>query len=234
MPRTTAKTKTFKDMKILKYILSAALLSAGAASAQTDSQFVEITGKSIFTQNNSWKLFAGVEDALNAYVGTWAGLQNIYIEGKEIVQAGIQQSYIPDPNSMVPRLIGTGKIISGAATIPTRSFISVDGDRLLLEIVDENGGVSPYSGFVENGAVIWVPRYFVLTYDYQADSFMRNDRGIVMVSSGRRYVEMPGGDFKGYMEMRGELTKDDNRMDMKKINSTRSTQFSLPKSSLQD
>ena len=221
-------------MKILKYILSAALLLAGAASAQTDDQFVEITGKSIFAQNNSWKMFAGLEDALNAYKGSWAGLQNIYVEGREIIQASIQQTYIPDPNSATPRLIGTGKIISGAATIPTRSFISIDGDRLLLEIIDEDGGVSPYSGFVENGAVIWVPRYFVLTYDYQADSFKRGERGIVMVSSGRRYVEMPSGSFNGYMEMRGELTKDDSRIDMKKINSTRSTQFSLPKSSLQD
>lgn len=221
-------------MKILKYILSAALLSAGAASAQTDSQFVEITGKSVFTQNNSWKMFANIEDALNAYAGSWVGLQNIYIEDKEIVQASIQQTYVPDPNSSSPRLIGTGKIISGAATIPTRSFISIDGDRLLLEIVAEDGGVSPYSGFVEYGAVIWFPRYFVLTYDYQSDSFMRGDRGIIMVSSGRRYVEMPGSGFKGYMEMRGELVKDDNRIDLKKINSTRSTQFSLPKSSLQD
>lgn len=220
-------------MKFFKCILSAVLLSAGAASVLADSQFVEITGKSIFTQKNSWKLFSGLEDALNAYAGSWVGLQNIYVENKEIVQASIQQTYIPDPHSMVPRLIGTGKIISGAATIPTRSFISIDGDRLLLEIVADDGGISPYSGFVEEGAVIWVPRYFVLTYDYQADSFMKNERGIVMVSNGRRYVEMPGG-FKGFMETRGELTKDDSRIDLKKINSTRSTQFSLPKSSLQD
>ena len=220
-------------MNILKHITAAALvLACGFAYAQKKSES-RPSGMSGFALKFSGIYFATPQQALEAYVGNWVGEQVLSVNGKEIATALVQQTYVPVQGNE-PRIIGTGKISMGNLSEPTRCYMSVRGKGLLLEIVTASGAINRYVGVISGEVIEWVPEYFFMAYDYQSDIFYKNERGVGIYSSGRRYVEVPQDNFKGFLDMKSDLTKDDSSLPMEKIKGSNSTQFDIPSLNMQN
>lgn len=207
-------------INLKKIITAVALLAVTAAGLAADSI-------SVFSRENADYWFATPRDAFEAYIGNWTGSETMTAEGREIMKAEVAQSYVPSVSSKLPRLVCSGKIIAKGKSYPTSSYMYLNGDVLELEIVTVEKDIVPYIGVVAKNSVYWTPKYLFYVYDVQKDFFYVGERGIIMSSTSKKYVEMPNGAFAGYIEVGMILQRDNSHFPVKKASNSVRKEFSL-------
>ena len=204
-----------------------------AAFAQSAANLPEKT-TSTFAQMFSDIVFFNPQEALAAYIGNWSGSQSLYVGDRQISTTVVEQNYYPARETSGLRLVGSGKIIGGKSSIPTRSVMYIENGKLCLDIFTIDNILSPYVGIVDGSKVIWVPRYFFFLYDVQTDSFFNSADGVKMESSGIKFVSLPKNGFEGYLEINSVLIRGQTIYSTDKVNTTRSAKFEFTGSKLQD
>lgn len=188
----------------LKKTLFAIMFSAAVLCADENVKNI-----SVFSHENADYWLPDAKAAFETYVGNWTGSESMTVEGSEIMRAEVVQSYVPSSATGTPRLVCSGKIIANGKSIPTSSYLYLKGDKLELEIETIEKDVIAYVGEVKRNYVYWTPKYLIYVFDVQRDSFFISERGLIMSSNSKKYVEMPKGGFKGYIEV-GMILERDN------------------------
>ena len=177
----------------LKKTLFAIMFSAAVLCADENGKNI-----SVFSHENADYWLPDAKAAFETYVGNWTGSESMTVEGSEIMRAEVVQSYVPSSATEIPRLVCSGKIIANGKS-----------DKLELEIETIEKDVIAYVGEVKRNYVYWTPKYLIYVFDVQRDSFFISERGLIMSSNSKKYVEMPKGGFKGYIEV-GMILERDN------------------------
>ena len=205
----------------VKKIAAAALLAVASVCCADDSEKI-----SVFSRENADYWLSDARAAFGAYVGNWVGSESMTVEGNEIMRAEVAQSYVPSAASNPPRLVCSGKIVANGKSIPTSSYMYLKGDALELEIMTVEKDVVVYVGKVERNSVYWTPKYMVYVFDVQRDSFFSTERGFVMSSGSKKFVETPDGKFSGYIEVSMVLERDNGFFPASKSSNSARREFS--------
>ena len=181
---------------------------------------------SVFRREFADVWLADAESAFNAYVGNWTGAEAVFADGREIMGADVVQSYVPSKNSRTPRLVCSGKIVVKGKSFPTSSYLYItDAGTLELDIITLEKDTISNVGKVERNSVFWTPKYLFYAFDVQRDSFYLSDRGVSMFCDAKKYVETPDGSFKGYIEVKMTLERDNAAFPKSKMSNSLFRQF---------
>lgn len=222
------------DMKKLLSIFlvaSAAVSNALFAQSATDMPALE---RSQFSQVFADVVFFTPQDVIRAYSGNWGGSQTLSVAGNTVSSAVVEQNYHPAHNAADSKLIGSGKIVGGGATIPTRSYMYVEDGVLRLDIITMDNIVVPYIGIIEYSRITWLPRSFCFSYDVQTDTFQNSPDGLKIETVGMKFVSVPKVGFEGFLEINSVLLKGESVYSAGRVNTSRRAQFDFPKSKMQD
>lgn len=205
----------------MKKTAPAALLAAASVCCVAGPEKI-----SAFSRENADYWLSDARAAFDAYVGNWVGSESMTVDGGEIMRAEVAQSYVPSAASNPPRLVCSGKIVANGRSIPTSSYMYLRGEMLELEIMTVEKDVVAYVGRVERNSVYWTPKYLVYVFDVQRDSFFSSERGLVMSSASKKFVETPDGKFSGYIEVGMVLERDNGYFPASKSSNSARREFS--------
>lgn len=190
-------------MFCMKKILMAAV-SLCAAAAFADAQ--NAGTMSNFSRINSQAYIKDNFDALVKYAGSWVGEQTVVIGGKERGKAAVTQRCVP-LGADYPRLKCYSTITADGREVKETGTISLRDGRLMLELMSASDKPIIYEGFVDLNIVEWRPIPAFLLLDRQRDMFFFTEKGLMLVSDGKRYLELESVGFKGFFETRTFLER---------------------------
>ena len=213
-------------MKILKKVIVVVValfaMSVSFANGLAENQ------TSLFANIFKGCTFFSPEQVIDAYKGSWQGTQVMTVNGRQVATALVEQNYIPTDSAGKTRLIGTGKITGMGTSIPTRSYIYVDNGVLRLDIRTQDGENVGYIGIFSDNKIEWVPRYFVMTFDLQIDTFVNSSEGMKISSCGIKYVEIKQSGFEGYIQVDCTFRKSEVVFPKEKVNTSKNAKFVFP------
>lgn len=221
------------DMKKLFPIFAAVAALSNALFAQSATDMPELE-RSQFSMAFADVVFFSPQEVIRAYSGNWGGSQTLSVAGNAVSSAVVEQNYHPAHNAADSKLIGSGKIIGGGSTIPTRSYMYVEDGVLRLDIITMDNVVVPYIGIIEYSRITWLPRSFCFSYDVQTDTFQNSPDGVKIETVGMKFVSAPKFGFEGFLEINSVLVKGENVYSAGRVNTSRRAQFDFPKSKMQD
>lgn len=221
------------DMKKLFPIFAAVAALSNALFAQSATDMPELE-RSQFSMAFADVVFFSPQEVIRAYSGNWGGSQTLSVAGNAVSSAVVEQNYHPAHNAADSKLIGSGKIIGGGSTIPTRSYMYVEDGALRLDIITMDNVVVPYIGIIEYSRITWLPRSFCFSYDVQTDTFQNSPDGMKIETVGMKFVSAPKFGFEGFLEINSVLVKGENVYSAGRVNTSRRAQFDFPKSKMQD
>lgn len=221
------------DMKKLFPIFAAVAALSNALFAQSATDMPELE-RSQFSMAFADVVFFSPQEVIRAYSGNWGGSQTLSVAGNAVSSAVVEQNYHPAHNAADSKLIGSGKIIGGGSTIPTRSYMYVEDGALRLDIITMDNVVVPYIGIIEYSRITWLPRSFCFSYDVQTDTFQNSPDGVKIETVGMKFVSAPKFGFEGFLEINSVLVKGENVYSAGRVNTSRRAQFDFPKSKMQD
>ena len=220
-------------MKKLFPIFAAVAALSNALFAQSATDMPELE-RSQFSMAFADVVFFSPQEVIRAYSGNWGGSQTLSVAGNAVSSAVVEQNYHPAHNAADSKLIGSGKIIGGGSTIPTRSYMYVEDGALRLDIITMDNVVVPYIGIIEYSRITWLPRSFCFSYDVQTDTFQNSPDGVKIETVGMKFVSAPKFGFEGFLEINSVLVKGENVYSAGRVNTSRRAQFDFPKSKMQD
>ena len=221
------------DMKKLFPVFAAVAALSNALFAQSATDMPELE-RSQFSLAFADVVFFSPQEVIRAYSGNWGGSQTLSVAGNAVSSAVVEQNYHPAHNAADSKLIGSGKIIGGGSTIPTRSYMYVEDGALRLDIITMDNVVVPYVGIIEYSRITWLPRSFCFSYDVQTDTFKNSPDGVKIETVGMKFVSAPKFGFEGFLEINSVLVKGENVYSAGRVNTSRRAQFDFPKSKMQD
>lgn len=221
------------DMKKLFPVFAAVAALSNALFAQSATDMPELE-RSQFSMAFADVVFFSPQEVIRAYSGNWGGSQTLSVAGNAVSSAVVEQNYHPAHNAADSKLIGSGKIIGGGSTIPTRSYMYVEDGALRLDIITMDNIVVPYIGIIEYSRITWLPRSFCFSYDVQTDTFQNSPDGVKIETVGMKFVSAPKFGFEGFLEINSVLVKGENVYSAGRVNTSRRAQFDFPKSKMQD
>lgn len=221
------------DMKKLFPVFAAVAALSNALFAQSATDMPELE-RSQFSLAFADVVFFSPHEVIRAYSGNWGGSQTLSVAGNAVSSAVVEQNYHPAHNAADSKLIGSGKIIGGGSTIPTRSYMYVEDGALRLDIITMDNVVVPYVGIIEYSRITWLPRSFCFSYDVQTDTFQNSPDGVKIETVGMKFVSAPKFGFEGFLEINSVLVKGENVYSAGRVNTSRRAQFDFPKSKMQD
>lgn len=221
------------DMKKLFPVFAAVAALSNALFAQSATDMPELE-RSQFSLAFADVVFFSPQEVIRAYSGNWGGSQTLSVAGNAVSSAVVEQNYHPAHNAADSKLIGSGKIIGGGSTIPTRSYMYVENGALRLDIITMDNVVVPYVGIIEYSRITWLPRSFCFSYDVQTDTFQNSPDGVKIETVGMKFVSAPKFGFEGFLEINSVLVKGENVYSAGRVNTSRRAQFNFPKSKMQD
>lgn len=221
------------DMKKLFPVFAAVAALSNALFAQSATDMPELE-RSQFSMAFADVVFFSPQEVIRAYSGNWGGSQTLSVAGNVVSSAVVEQNYHPAHNAADSKLIGSGKIIGGGSTIPTRSYMYVEDGALRLDIITMDNVVVPYIGIIEYSRITWLPRSFCFSYDVQTDTFQNSPDGVKIETVGMKFVSAPKFGFEGFLEINSVLVKGENVYSAGRVNTSRRAQFDFPKSKMQD
>lgn len=221
------------DMKKLFPVFAAVAALSNALFAQSATDMPELE-RSQFSMAFADVVFFSPQEVIRAYSGNWGGSQTLSVAGNAVSSAVVEQNYHPAHNAADSKLIGSGKIIGGGSTIPTRSYMYVEDGTLRLDIITMDNVVVPYIGIIEYSRITWLPRSFCFSYDVQTDTFQNSPDGVKIETVGMKFVSAPKFGFEGFLEINSVLVKGENVYSAGRVNTSRRAQFDFPKSKMQD
>lgn len=221
------------DMKKLFPVFAAVAALSNALFAQSATDMPELE-RSQFSMAFADVVFFSPQEVIRAYSGNWGGSQTLSVAGNAVSSAVVEQNYHPAHNAADSKLIGSGKIIGGGSTIPTRSYMYVEDGVLRLDIITMDNVVVPYIGIIEYSRITWLPRSFCFSYDVQTDTFQNSPDGVKIETVGMKFVSAPKFGFEGFLEINSVLVKGENVYSAGRVNTSRRAQFDFPKSKMQD
>mgnify|MGYP006959222813 CR=1 FL=1 len=221
------------DMKKLFPVFAAVAALSNALFAQSATDMPELE-RSQFSMAFADVVFFSPQEVIRAYSGNWGGSQTLSVAGNAVSSAVVEQNYHPAHNAADSKLIGSGKIIGGGSTIPTRSYMYVEDGALRLDIITMDNVVVPYIGIIEYSRITWLPRSFCFSYDVQTDTFQNSPDGVKIETVGMKFVSAPKFGFEGFLEINSVLVKGENVYSAGRVNTSRRAQFDFPKSKMQD
>ncbi len=221
------------DMKKLFPVFAAVAALSNALFAQSATDMPELE-RSQFSLAFADVVFFSPQEVIRAYSGNWGGSQTLSVAGNAVSSAVVEQNYHPAHNAADSKLIGSGKIIGGGSTIPTRSYMYVEDGALRLDIITMDNVVVPYVGIIEYSRITWLPRSFCFSYDVQTDTFQNSPDGVKIETVGMKFVSAPKFGFEGFLEINSVLVKGENVYSAGRVNTSRRAQFDFPKSKMQD
>lgn len=221
------------DMKKLFPVFAAVAALSNALFAQSATDMPELE-RSQFSMAFADVVFFSPQEVIRAYSGNWGGSQTLSVAGNAVSSAVVEQNYHPAHNAADSKLIGSGKIIGGGSTIPTRSYMYVEDGALRLDIITMDNVVVPYMGIIEYSRITWLPRSFCFSYDVQTDTFQNSPDGVKIETVGMKFVSAPKFGFEGFLEINSVLVKGENVYSAGRVNTSRRAQFDFPKSKMQD
>lgn len=221
------------DMKKLFPVFAAVAALSNALFAQSATDMPELE-RSQFSMAFADVVFFSPQEVIRAYSGNWGGSQTLSVAGNAVSSAVVEQNYHPAHNAADSKLIGSGKIIGGGSTIPTRSYMYVENGALRLDIITMDNVVVPYIGIIEYSRITWLPRSFCFSYDVQTDTFQNSPDGVKIETVGMKFVSAPKFGFEGFLEINSVLVKGENVYSAGRVNTSRRAQFDFPKSKMQD
>lgn len=221
------------DMKKLFPVFAAVAALSNALFAQSATDMPELE-RSQFSMAFADVVFFSPQEVIRAYSGNWGGSQTLSVAGNAVSSAVVEQNYHPAHNAADSKLIGSGKIIGGGSTIPTRSYMYVEDGALRLDIITMDNVVVPYIGIIEYSRITWLPRSFCFSYDVQTDTFQNSPDGMKIETVGMKFVSAPKFGFEGFLEINSVLVKGENVYSAGRVNTSRRAQFDFPKSKMQD
>ncbi len=221
------------DMKKLFPVFAAVAALSNALFAQSATDMPELE-RSQFSLAFADVVFFSPQEVIRAYSGNWGGSQTLSVAGNAVSSAVVEQNYHPAHNAADSKLIGSGKIIGGGSTIPTRSYMYVEDGALRLDIITMDNVVVPYVGIIEYSRITWLPRSFFFSYDVQTDTFQNSPDGVKIETVGMKFVSAPKFGFEGFLEINSVLVKGENVYSAGRVNTSRRAQFDFPKSKMQD
>ena len=220
-------------MKKLFPVFAAVAALSNALFAQSATDMPELE-RSQFSMAFADVVFFSPQEVIRAYSGNWGGSQTLSVAGNAGSSAVVEQNYHPAHNAADSKLIGSGKIIGGGSTIPTRSYMYVEDGALRLDIITMDNVVVPYIGIIEYSRITWLPRSFCFSYDVQTDTFQNSPDGVKIETVGMKFVSAPKFGFEGFLEINSVLVKGENVYSAGRVNTSRRAQFDFPKSKMQD
>ena len=220
-------------MKKLFPVFAAVAALSNALFAQSATDMPELE-RSQFSMAFADVVFFSPQEVIRAYSGNWGGSQTLSVAGNAVSSAVVEQNYHPAHNAADSKLIGSGKIIGGGSTIPTRSYMYVEDGALRLDIITMDNVVVPYIGIIEYSRITWLPRSFCFSYDVQTDTFQNSPDGVKIETVGMKFVSAPKFGFEGFLEINSVLVKGENVYSAGRVNTSRRAQFDFPKSKMQD
>ena len=220
-------------MKKLFPVFAAVAALSNALFAQSATDMPELE-RSQFSMAFADVVFFSPQEVIRAYSGNWGGSQTLSVAGNAVSSAVVEQNYHPAHNAADSKLIGSGKIIGGGSTIPTRSYMYVEDGALRLDIITMDNVVVPYIGIIEYSRITWLPRSFCFSYDVQTDTFQNSPDGVKIETVGMKFVSAPKFGFEGFLEINSVLVKGENVYSAGRVNTSRRAQFDFPKSKIQD
>ena len=194
------------DMKKLFPVFAAVAALSNALFAQSATDMPELE-RSQFSMAFADVVFFSPQEVIRAYSGNWGGSQTLSVAGNAVSSAVVEQNYHPAHNAADSKLIGSGKIIGGGSTIPTRSYMYVEDGVLRLDIITMDNVVVPYIGIIEYSRITWLPRSFCFSYDVQTDTFQNSPDGVKIETVGMKFVSAPKFGFEGFLEINSVLAK---------------------------
>ena len=221
------------DMKKLFPVFAAVAALSNALFAQSATDMPELE-RSQFSLAFADVVFFSPQEVIRAYSGNWGGSQTLSVAGNAVSSAVVEQNYHPAHNAADSKLIGSGKIIGGGSTIPTRSYMYVENGALRLDIITMDNVVVPYVGIIEYSRITWLPRSFCFSYDVQTDTFQNSPDGVKIETVGMKFVSAHKFGFEGFLEINSVLVKGENVYSAGRVNTSRRAQFNFPKSKMQD
>ncbi len=221
------------DMKKLFPVFAAVAALSNTLFAQSATDMPELE-RSQFSMAFADVVFFSPQEVIRAYSGNWGGSQTLSVAGNAVSSAVVEQNYHPAHNAADSKLIGSGKIIGGGSTIPTRSYMYVEDGALRLDIITMDNVVVPYIGIIEYSRITWLPRSFCFSYDVQTDTFQNSPDGVKIETVGMKFVSAPKFGFEGFLEINSVLVKGENVYSAGRVNTSRRAQFDFPKSKMQD
>ena len=221
------------DMKKLFPVFAAVAALSNALFAQSATDMPELE-RSQFSMAFADVVFFSPQEVIRAYSGNWGGSQTLSVAGNAVSSAVVEQNYHPAHNAADSKLIGSGKIIGGGSTIPTRSYMYVEDGALRLDIITMDNVVVPYIGIIEYSRITWLPRSFCFSYDVQTDTFQNSPDGVKIETVGMKFVSAPKFGFEGFLEINSVMVKGENVYSAGRVNTSRRAQFDFPKSKMQD
>lgn len=218
--------KFFKIFLIKIWVIAVCLPQVSRAA---DENF-RISEMSIFAMAFSDIIPVDEEDALGLYLGGWIGTQGIMVNGRQVMEATVQQFCVGQRNSPEPRIMITGTITSQQGEeVPIQATSYLRDGRLFSDIRTIDGKIAEYAGFLEGNSIIWVPKYFVKTFDWQCDTFAYQKTGIALYSRAVKYVELKDENFSGMINVDMKLTRNDANFPVREIKPFKAT-FGTPRS----
>jgi len=195
-------------MRIFRHTFAAFLAAVSIFSACASAAEGPAVMPSIFRMMFNDFVFMNIGQVLRAYEGDWSGSQDISVGGRAITREMVEQRYAAAVDDRM-KLIGAGRITdSSGKTVSTRSVMTIEGDALRLEISGA-GATEFYRGILEKNGVTWFPIYLFMSYDWQRDCFYDGEGGVVMISDGRRFIDIAAKNFMGFIDFHGEYFRAD-------------------------